>query len=156
MEGGVATLDDYFSLVKLKHGEAKNSQFQLLGRYRFSIFPTDHLRIQNKHDWHSFGLHITDSETDESAFFSGDTKFDFDAYASKLLAARIIFHDVQLRDQPNPVHALLSEMRTMPSEIRNKTYLYHYDDDWDSPEYAWADDEFAGFVVPQQRYMIFS
>ena len=58
-------------------------------------------------------------------------------------------------DQPDPVHALLSELRTLPSDIRKKTVLYHYADDWDSGRYDFVDKEFLGFAVPQTRYVLF-
>ncbi len=155
MEGDTATMTDYFSILELERNTPNDAGFQLLDRYGFSIFPTDHLCIQQRHDWPSFGLHITDSANGDTAFFSGDTKFDYETYSPMLQAAKVNFHDVQLRDQPNPVHALLSELRTMPEEIRQKTYLYHYDDTWDQPEYAVVQEEFAGFVLPQKRYVIF-
>ena len=49
--------------------------------------------------------------------------------------ARICFHDTQLCEQENPVHALLSEMRRLPEAVRKKTLLYHYGDDWDTGPY---------------------
>lgn len=156
LEGQRASLDDYFNILALQNNAPENAGFQLLNRYDFSVFHTDHLCIQQKHDWPSLGLHITDSESGETAFFSGDTKYDYAAYGSMMRKSKINFHDVQLQNQPDPVHALLSELREMPEDVRQKTYLYHYDDSWDDKEYRCVNDQFAGFVIPQKRYVIFN
>jgi ribonuclease BN (tRNA processing enzyme) len=150
-----AALEDYFDVHALAQDSASACGFDLLDRYRFSIFSTDHLCVQHKYDWPSFGLFMTDDESSESAFFSGDTKYDFDAYETMLRQSKIIFHDVQLHDQPDPVHALLSELREMPEDVRQKTYLYHFDDTWDEPRFDCVREEFAGFVVPHARYVVF-
>lgn len=150
-----ATLEDYFEVVALSDNDGDKGEFKLLDRYAFSTFSTDHLRIHSKYDWPSLGLQMRDTALGESAFFSGDTRFDYPAYAPMMSKARINFHDVQLQEQANPVHALLSELQTMPEEVRKKTYLYHYDDHWDDPEFKCVQEQFAGFVVPQQRYVVF-
>ncbi|MCA9249984.1 MAG: MBL fold metallo-hydrolase [Phycisphaerales bacterium] len=150
-----ATLDDYFDVLALAGDGSKSESFDLLKRYRFSIFSTDHLSIRNKYDWPSLGLFVTDTESNESAFYSGDTKYDFSAYETMLRQSKMIFHDVQLQDQPDPVHALLSELWNMPPEIRQKTHLYHYDDSWDDPRFDSVREHFAGFVAPRKRYIIF-
>ncbi len=150
-----ATLDDYFDVNALAHDNVDACGFDLLDKYRFSIFSTDHLCLDHKYDWPSLGLFITQDGSSESAFFSGDTKYDFEAYESMLQRSKIIFHDVQLHEQPDPVHALLSQMQEMPQAIRQKTFLYHYDDTWDAPQYNCVDEQFAGFVKPHRRYVIF-
>ena len=71
-------------------------------------------------------------------------------------SARIVFHEVQLQDDPNPVHALLSELRTLPATVRQRIFLYHYDDAWDESAYAFVSREFAGFAEPQRRYTLFA
>ena len=155
MPGHIALLQDYFFILALGHGDAPGSRFQLLKRYDFEIFPTDHLRLQHKYDWPSFGVYITDRKTGESVCFSGDTKFDYPAYSRMLHEAKINFHEVQLFDQPNPVHTLIEELRTMPADVKKKTILYHYGDDWDCGPYDYVNEEFAGFAKPQRRYMLF-
>ena len=111
--------------------------------------------IRQKYDWPSFGLFITDQQTDESAFYSGDTRFELSSFTEMMHRSRINFHEVQLEDQSQPVHALLSELRTLPEAIRRKTYLYHYGDAWDDPGYHFVTDEFAGFARPHIRYILF-
>ena len=43
----------------------------------------------------------------------------------------------------------------MPDDIKKKTHLYHYGDDWDSGPFDFVEGEFCGFAVPQQRYVLF-
>ncbi|GJM24747.1 MAG: MBL fold hydrolase [Phycisphaerae bacterium] len=150
-----ATLDDYFDVHALSKEDAAGCGFDVLEKYRFSIFSTDHLSVHRKYDWPSLGLFLTDAESSEAAFFSGDTKYDFKAYESMLRQSKIIFHDVQLYEQPDPVHALLSQLQEMPEDVRKKTYLYHFDDSWDEPRYDCVRDQFAGFVAPHTRYVVF-
>ena len=152
--GRYALLQDYFFILALNHKQPGKDGFTLLKRYRFTLFPTDHIQIERKYDWPSFGLFIEDTQTSESAFFSGDTRFDYPVYARMLERARICFHEVQLFDEPTPVHALLGEMRTLPEPVRKKTWLYHFGDDWDTGPFDCVGDEFAGFAIPQHRYTI--
>jgi hypothetical protein len=53
------------------------------------------------------------------------------------------------------VHALLGEMKSMPVEVKKKTVLFHYGDNWDSGPFGDIPEEFAGFAKPQQRYVLF-
>ncbi len=156
MVGKFSLLQDYFFILALKPGEADRDSFVLAKRYRCRAFQTDHIQIERKYDWPSYGLCIEDTRTGESVFFSGDTRFDYPAYSRMMEQARICFHEVQLFDQPDPVHAPISELRTMPEAVRKKTWLYHYGDDWDSGPFADVDDTFAGFAVPARRYVLFS
>jgi len=155
MAGRFALLQDYFFILALNHQEAGKDGFTVLKRYRFTLFPTDHIQIQRKYDWPSFGLFIEDTKTSAAAFFSGDTRFHFEDYGRMMERARICFHEVQLFEEPNPVHSPMSEVRTLPEAVRRKTWLYHFGDDWDSGEFDFVPDEFAGFVIPQRRYTLF-
>ncbi len=155
MPGRYALLQDYFFILALRSTAGGYEPFQMAKQYEFEIFPTDHIRIERKYDWPSYGVCISDTQTGESVFFSGDTRFDFDSYRERMTAAKMNFHDTQLDDDPAPVHALLSELRTMPDDVKKKTYLYHYGDTWDQPENDFVADEFAGFAKPHHRYVLF-
>jgi len=48
-----------------------------------------------------------------------------------------------------------SSYATLPPEIRKKTYLYHYGDDWDAGPFDDVNEKFAGFAQPQIRYRLF-
>ncbi len=154
--GRYALLDDYFRIRGLNPTPDGHESFELARRYRFEVFPTDHVQIERKYDWPSYGLTITDTRSGESVFFSGDTRFDFDAYRDRMQQAGMIFHDVLLDDQENSVHASLRELRTMPADIKTKTILYHYGDNWDDPSFSFVSDEFAGYARPHERYVLFA
>jgi ribonuclease BN (tRNA processing enzyme) len=155
MAGKYVLLQDYFFILSINPGDPGRDTFTLMKRYEFRPFPTDHIQIERKYDWPSYGLYMTDQVTSEAAFFTGDSRFDYPAYARMMDRAKLCFHDTQLVDQEKPVHALLSELRTLPDEIKRKTYLYHYGDDWDSGPFDDVPDEFAGFARPQERYILF-
>ncbi len=155
LPGRYALLQDYFHILALRSIATGYEPFHIADRYRFEIFPTDHIRIERQYDWPSYGLFITDTETDESVFYSGDTRFDFATYEPMMTQAKLCFHDTQLYGDAEPVHALLSELRTMPSEVKKKTVCYHYGDTWDRPEYSFVGEEFAGFAKPHHRYVLF-
>lgn len=155
IQGRRALLQDYFFILSLKHQRQKHDNFALLKRYRFDIFPTDHIQIERKYDWPSYGLLITDLRTHRTVFYSGDTRYDYPAYARMMSTAWLCFHDVQLFDQPDPVHPLISEVRSLPADIKAKTILYHYGDEWDSGPFDFVAAEFKGFASPQRRYVLF-
>lgn len=125
-----ALLQDYFFIRALVPSQPEKNSFRL-GPYLFEIFPTDHVHIERKYDWPSYGLFVTAPQSGGAVFYSGDTRFDYPAYAKMMEAAQICFHDCQLFDQQDAVHALLSECRTLSQPIRAKTVLYHFGDNFD-------------------------
>jgi ribonuclease BN (tRNA processing enzyme) len=155
MPGRYALLQDYFFILNLIPGNQQRDRFTLLRRYRFSIFPSDHVQIERKYDWPSYGLFIEDTTSGASVFFSGDTRFDYPEYANMMAKSRLSFHDVQLVEQSDPIHPMIGEMQTLPDEIKKRTYLYHYGDNWDEGPYDFVNEEFAGFTPPQQRIRLF-
>jgi ribonuclease BN (tRNA processing enzyme) len=154
IQGRHALLQDYFFILPLKNHRDRRDHFSLMKRYRLEVFPTDHIQIERKYDWPSCGLYVTDTISNQSVFFSGDTRFDYPAYAPMMQAARTCFHDVQLFDQADPVHPLISDLRTMPDDIKKKTILYHYGDDWDTGPFEFVNSEFGGFAEPHRRYVL--
>jgi len=97
--------------------------------------------------WHrafwSTGLVI-----DERILFTGDTRFDpglFEELATQP-GIEVLFHDCQFLP-PGGVHASLDELAQMPREVREKTVLMHYGDDWEKHQ-ARAED--LGFVLARQ------
>ncbi len=161
LDGRAARLEDYFETRPLRYRPLADGRchsepiFTLMDRYEFRHFPTDHIRIRHKYDWPSYGLHLTDARTGRTAFYSGDTRFDPQAYGAMMSAASVCFHEVQLSGDPQPVHTPIGLLRGLPADIRAKTWLYHYDDTWADPSFACVSDEFAGFAVPGQRYTLF-
>lgn len=156
LAGRCARMDDYFDVQVLRPAGTRDAElFTILDRYQFTIFPTNHIQVRRAHDWPSVGVLMTDHSTGRTAFFSGDTRFDPQGLGEMMAAANINFHEVQLDEQPDPVHTTLSEMRTLPAAIRSKTMLYHYGDAWDNGAYDSVAQEFAGFAQPQCRYILF-
>jgi ribonuclease BN (tRNA processing enzyme) len=149
-----ALLQDYFFIRALIACQPEKNHFEV-GPYVFEIFPTDHIHIERKYDWPSYGLYIKHPKEERSAFFSGDTRFDYPAYVRMMEAAEVCFHDCQLFDQKDSVHATLSECRSLPAAIKEKTYLYHYGDNFDDKALQPAFSEFKGLAQPQVRYPLF-
>lgn len=154
-QGRYALLQDYFFVKALRTNDPCGGSFRLGGGYVIRPFETDHLSVTQKFDWPSYGLEIVDAATEESVFFSGDTRFDPETHLGRMERAKICFQDVQLEASPMPVHALLDELLTLPAAIRAKMFLYHYGDVWDDPRFAAVEREFAGFARPFKRYCLF-
>ncbi len=154
LPGRRAALDDYFTVTPVQPGDPQQGHFDLLDRYRFEPLTTDHVHIDRQYDWPSYSLVVRDMLTHESAFYSGDSRLDRSASGEAMVNARVCFHDVQLIEQTDPVHAQLSELRALPATIRNKTYLYHLSDAWDCGDFDFVAQEFAGFAEPQRRYVV--
>ena len=151
-----AALADYFDVLAIHPpGRGEPDRLTLLDLYTFTLFPTDHIRLTGKYDWPSFGLLVTDRQRGDSVCYSGDARFDPQGVGELMAAANLNFHEVQLENQVEPVHATLSQLRTLPEDVRKKTILYHYGDRWDDDAHSFVADEFAGFAQPHQRYVLF-
>ena len=148
--GRAALLTDYFEVNAVDLG-TRLPAFNLLGRYDFFCFATDHLRLASKHDWPSCGLLIQDRHTHQSCYYSGDGCIDLNAVAL-IENASIIFHEAVLQAATHSVHTSLLQLRSLPEQVRKRMYLYHYDDAWDDPAFEYVSREFAGFARPGQRY----
>jgi ribonuclease BN (tRNA processing enzyme) len=79
----------------------------------------------------------------KKVWISGDTMFDEEYPGRFGEDAEVMFHDCQLFQ--GGVHASYQELMTLPRDIRNKMYLYHFGDNWDAPE-TWVKnaDKFTG------------
>jgi ribonuclease BN (tRNA processing enzyme) len=156
MNGHVAVLDDYFNTLSLIKTTDGYGSFRLGNDYDVEVFPTDHVRIDKKYDWPSYGLTFRHIQTGETVVFSGDTRFDLEAMSPRFDSATTIFHDVLLEPHDGAVHASIDELRTLPKRVREKMHLYHYGDTWDDPVFNVVAKEFAEFAKPQQRYTLFA
>lgn len=155
--GGQARLEDYFQVTPVSGKmDGSAAQITLLDRYEVRFVRVDHIRMREPYDWPTFGLRFVDRDSGDSVFYSGDARFDPDRTQSIMNDARMIFQDVQLADTEEPVHALLSELRTLPVGVKQKMRLYHYADSWDCGDFDFVAGEFAGFAQPARRYVLFS
>lgn len=110
-ESGAKGLADYFDVHIV--GDA----FEIEG-VSFKIVPTFHVK-----DKFCCGLVVG-----ESIYFSGDTRLDAEMVIEHGTTAETIFHEVQFF--VGGIHTALSELATLPEEIRKKTWLMHYSDEW--------------------------
>lgn len=151
-----ARLSDYFSVKAINPSERGDPDpVFLLDQYGVRLFRTHHVQIKKKFDWPSYGLVMTDRRTGRHAVFSGDARFDQADLEERFGEADIIFQDVQLEESAIAVHATLSELRSLPEQLRRRLILYHYGDSWDGGRYDFVPKEFAGFAEPMRRYKLF-
>jgi len=110
------------------------------------LIKTSH--VTNLRDMPSYGLMIKPRpSTGLNIFITGDTQFNPDDMLQYYESADIIFHDCELADYPNGVHAQYHELKTLPEHIKSKMWLYHYMLNDDYPELPNAvADGFLGFV----------
>lgn len=89
---------------------------------------------------------------DDRIMYTCDTRFDPDLVFSfeNLFEPEIIFHDCQFFT--GGVHAGIEELRTLPSEIKQKMVLVHYGDNWE--EYEDKIEEF-GFKALGQEWVFY-
>lgn len=156
MNGREATLDDYFETLPLARNGDGYDSFRLGQDYSVQVFRTDHVRINEKYDWPSYGLILCDDRSGETVVFSGDTRFDPEAMSPRFDDATMIFHDALLDPHQGAVHASIDELRTLPQGVRAKMTLYHYGDNYRDPMFDFVETEFAGFAEPQRRYTLFA
>ncbi|MBN1411888.1 MAG: MBL fold metallo-hydrolase [Spirochaetales bacterium] len=102
------------------------------GSLNIKIFRTMHIP-ESARGWadsfYSVGIII-----DDRILFSSDTRFDREMIVEINKAFNIegIFHDCQFF--PGGVHSPLEELKTLPAEIKKKTVLTHYGDNWEDFE----------------------
>ena len=107
-----ATLDTYFNVID-------NCDKIKIDNIVIHPFNTIHSRME------SYGIYI-DNPGGKSVMISGDTKFTPNHLRSEYRSADIIFQDSEFKEYPGGVHAQFHELKTLPSEIKEKMYLYHY------------------------------
>jgi hydroxyacylglutathione hydrolase len=146
-EGERLTFTDFFDVVRpqLKTQEPREVwelQFQDI---HLEIFRTNHLPKQPfpwQQGFITYGLFI-----DNRVFVSGDTVFDTELIEMYAERSEWMFHDTQFF--PNPVHASLPELRTLPEAVKRKMFLMHYPDNPDQHDI----DDFAGWTKQGYRYI---
>jgi ribonuclease BN (tRNA processing enzyme) len=146
-DGEKLILTDYFDIlhpVAIKNKSKLSYHLEFNG-LKLELFKTNHIPEHARTRAQAFltyGVYI-----DEKVMYSGDTKFDkalIKKYADK---SEFIFHDSCFK--PNPVHASISELRTLPASIKEKMYLMHYEDKWEGQDIS----GFAGLAQEGVRYI---
>ena len=90
---------------------------------------------------------------DDRILFTSDTRYDPELVLSycKQFPIEVIFHDCQFFT--GGVHASLEELAGLPDEIRAKTYLVHYGDNWEQFEPRAKELGFAGLAQQMTHYI---
>ncbi len=131
-----STVHDYFDVVRPEPIDARTSRVTV-GDLDLEIFRTCHAPGAAS-NWHeamvSYGLYVPKF----NVFISMDTRFDrelIESYVAR--GADWFFHDAA---RVGNVHALVSELQTLPDPVKSSTVLMHTPDNFREDEAA----EFAG------------
>jgi ribonuclease BN (tRNA processing enzyme) len=124
----------------------KNIQKTKIFDIDFEVFQTEHVpATQNS----GVKMYSTGVLLDGNIFISGDSKFTPELFNDYFNKASLIFHDCQLFS-PGLVHASYDELKTLPTLVRSKMYLYHYQDNY--KDFKPEADGFRGFAKPWEIY----
>jgi ribonuclease BN (tRNA processing enzyme) len=149
IEGKLVSLDDYFDISYVE----KNGSFIWRG-ICFDLVQSLHISAKYM-ILDSFGL-LFNAPNGKRIYFTTDSQF---APINNIMKcyeeADIIFHDCETMYKSG-VHAHYDSLKTLSKEIKEKMYLYHYQDnvikEWD----AWTEkaktDGFKGFVKKGQAF----
>lgn len=113
-----------------------------VGSINLKMMRTKHIPDTSK-DWQSSfwscGVII-----DDRILFTSDTRYDEDLVLKyeERFNFDVIFHDCQFFT--GGVHASIEELKQLPPEIKKKTYLVHYGDNWEDFEDKVQEYGFAG------------
>ncbi len=121
-----------------------------VGSINLKYFRTKHipeLPTSWENSFWSCGLLI-----DNRILFTGDTRFDPELIESfcSLFPVEVIFHDCQF--YTGGVHTSLDELITLPEEIRRKTYLVHYGDNFKDFIPKIEQNRFLGLTEQWKKY----
>lgn len=129
VDSGAVSLDAYFDVVQV------DRRFDIEG-VSFEVIPTFHVP----------GKFCCGLVIDSRVYLSGDTQFDPERLCDIAPRVERIYHDCQFA--PGGIHASFDELKTLPEDIRRKTWLVHYGDDVDDH----ADEiAAAGFRITRQQ-----
>ncbi len=142
IEGKRMHLTDYFNCCPVP----ENGRFDWEG-IRFSLVKMPHI-MTGYRNLYSFGLLI---EEHGAAFITTDTQFDPALLGRIGKKAGIIFHDCETSPSKSIVHAHYDDLMTLPSALKRKIWLYHYQP---CPTRCPKSDGFEGFVKKGQEFDI--
>lgn len=141
LQGEVADLYTYFTV----HSIEKNRSFTW-ENVEFQLVQTVHI-MSGFHIVPSFGLLFTINGV--TTFLTTDTQFSPEQIKDFYKKAHIILHDCETAEIESGVHAHYRKLITLPPEIKQKMWLYHYQDG-EQPNAA--ADGFLGFVKKGQVF----
>lgn len=141
LQGEVADLDTYFEV----HSIGKNQGFRWKG-VDFQLVQAVHI-MSGFHIVPSFGLLFTINGV--NTFLTTDTQFSPAQITDFYKRADLIFHDCETSPFRSNVHAHYEQLCTLSRDIKQKMWLYHYQDG-KLPDAA--ADGFAGFAQKGQVF----
>lgn len=142
LEDRKTTLETYFDVTVI----ASNRTFTWMG-HTFKLEYARHV-INNGVDLPCYGLSVTVNE--KALYISSDTLNMYSDMPDIYDKSDIIFHDCETLPFKTGVHANYLDMLTLPTEIKSKMWLYHYNPG-EKPDAVKAG--FKGFVKKQQVFL---
>lgn len=118
LNGSRATLETYFNVTKLAPKQSIK-----FGNVDMHLTSVPHV-IDDIEEVPAFGVKFEDD--DIKVFITGDTQFDFWKMIGNYEWATWIFHDCEMMEYPNSVHAQFHQLSGIPTEYKKKMWLYHY------------------------------
>ncbi|MFA5959135.1 MAG: MBL fold metallo-hydrolase [Tatlockia sp.] len=140
LEEEPATLSHYFDAPNLE-----NHHF-VWENHRFQLIPAHH-SMHNHHFLPCYGLFI--EGTEKKAFITTDARFKQEYFTKAYQEAHLIFQDCENLVAPSNQHAQYEELKTLNPQIKNKMWLYDYQDGV-LPDAT--KDGFKGFVTRGQSF----
>lgn len=128
---GIPSLDDYFNVIQV------DESFVAIG----TLFQV----IKLEHCPYSYGLYW-ETPNKYKVLFTTDTKFTPYRLMEYYEKADIIFHECETTPSPSGVHSHISDLRTLPINIKSKITIYHCNDKMPNT------DGFAGCATQHQWY----
>lgn len=154
VSGQVLSFGDFFNITRPRWLEnyPRETLEADCGGINIKMFRTKHVPDSSdswENSFWSCGLVI-----DDRVLFTSDTRYDPELILSydRLFNFEAIFHDCQFFT--GGVHAGLEEIKDLPEDIKAKTWLMHYGDNWEDylekvTKYGFAD------LVQQWKYYDF-
>jgi ribonuclease BN (tRNA processing enzyme) len=142
IQGKICTLDTFFDVTRVPLNDSFNFNNVI-------FWPVQTIHIMNGYSIvPSYGLFFT-AHSGKKVFLTTDTQFAPSQIMHFYQQADIIFQDCETSKFKSGVHAHFDELESLPISIKNKMWLYHYQDDNDRKAY---ESGFAGFIEKGQSF----
>lgn len=150
LSGGLSTLEDkqailstYFNVKKIK-----KQRFFIWQDIRFELIRMTHY-FSNGQLMPCYGLLFNLNST--QVFYTADTQFCPNQLMPYYQKADLIFHDCETAVVKSGVHAHFNQLSALPLSVKQKMWLYHYNDrNLPNAEV----NGFCGFVQPGQVFIV--
>ena len=145
-------LKDYFNIFPISSELIFEWQ-----NIKFALIPTPHI-FNGKKNIFTYGLFIEDNESKKSIYLTGDTQFNPIKIQDAYNDADLIIHDCETSEFKSSVHSHYNEIKMLDSHVKNKTYLWHYQDNviknFDYWQKKSKKDGFQGFIKKSARFIV--